>query len=356
MKYTHYSCTFWDFKKYTIFSFNRYFDHRIRALLRTFKNNKGVFKENYCKDYYWRVEVQQRGSLHLHGLFWLNDAPQWDRQECAKIEEVVKFIDAHVTTDVDRLTDNDLKDYQTHKHTRTCERELKGSKICRFNLPKPPMKRTEILFPLDETFSRSEINLHRQNFQKIKDSLNEMDAEAANITFEEFLQTLEMGPNEYLLAIRSSLKAETTFLQRKPRHMNGNAFNVIILELHRANMDIQFILNPYGLQNYLVNYLKKAMKGISKLLHDAIEETRRGNYSIQQKLLKISKYFVNGVEISAQEAAYTLLGLHMSESSVAVVFVNTFPPEKRVKMLKPKKELEKLPPNSTNIYCSSLLE
>lgn len=80
--------------------------------------------------------------------------------------------------------------------------------------------------------------------------------------------------------------------------------------LHRANMDIQFILNPYALVNYLVNYVLKSMKGISKIMHDTMEEIKKGNYTIKQKLAKISKEFINGVEISAQEASYILLGIY----------------------------------------------
>ena len=27
------------------------------------------------KDYFWRVEFQQRGSPHIHSLWWVEDAP-----------------------------------------------------------------------------------------------------------------------------------------------------------------------------------------------------------------------------------------------------------------------------------------
>lgn len=73
-------------------------------------------------------------------------------------------------------------------------------------------------------------------------------------------------------------------------------------------MDIQFVLNPYALCNYLVNYIQKSMKGISKFTNEAMKEIKAGNFTIREKLLKLSTQFVNGVEISAQEAAYILLG------------------------------------------------
>lgn len=46
----------------------------------------------------------------------------------------------------------------------------------------------------------------------------------------------------------------------------------------------------------------------------------------------------------------------MSQSSISSVFINTFPKEQRVKMLKSKKELGLEPPNSTNIYKSNMLD
>lgn len=95
--------------------------------------------------------------------------------------------------------------------------------------------------------------------------------------------------------------------------------------------------------------------GISKILRDAMEEVKEGNFSIRQKLLKISSKFVNGVEVSAQEAAYSLLGLHMSEASVGCIFINTFPPEQRVQMLKSQNELKKLDPLSRNVFRDNVI-
>lgn len=98
------------------------------------------------------------------------------------------------------------------------------------------------------------------------------------------------------------------------------------------------------------------MKGISNILREAMYEIKRGNYSIKQKLLKISSKFVNGVEVSAQEAAYTLFGLHMTECSVGNVFINTFPKNKRVQMLKSKSELQNLDPSSIEIFRKNMTD
>lgn len=276
-------------------------------------------------------------------------------------KEIIQFIDNYSTTNTKLLNDVNLEKLQIHKHKRTCHREIKGNRICRFKMPRPPMKETEILLPINEKkYTKEQKNIMKTNLKKIMDLLNHLyknsENQIMNYNYTEFLAELKMTHNEYILALRSHLKIETIFMKREVKNININVFNKTILELHQANMDIQFILNPYALCNYLVNYINKSMSGISKILREAIDEIKHGNYSIKQKLLKLSSSFVNGVEISAQEAAYSLLGLHMSQSSVATIFINTFPPNERVKILKSKKKLESMHKDSSNIFAENHLD
>lgn len=276
------------------------------------------------------------------------------------MNDIISFIDKYCSTDVNILSEPHLQYLQSHKHKYTCQREMKGTHVCRFNMPKPPMDRSTILMPLPVDFAESQKKYYKKIFRKIMDLLNYLydhkEDDIMQYNFEQFLNYLNINSEDYILALRSELKSETIFLKRKVAHININGFNKDILELHKANMDIQFILNPYSLCNYLVNYIQKSMAGISKILRDAIDDIKAGNMTIKQKLLKISSKFVNGVEVSAQEAAYTLLGLHMSEASRATIFINTFPPNERVKMLKSKKKMEMLPKNSTDIFALNHLD
>ena len=61
------------------------------------------------------------------------------------------------------------------------------------------------------------------------------------------------------------------------------------------------------------------------------------------------------MEISAQEAVYKVLQLPMRKSSRKVIFVNTAPPEDRVKLLKPMTELEEMDDDSEDVHCTGLL-
>lgn len=121
-------------------------------------------------------------------------------------------------------------------------------------------------------------------------------------------------------------------------------------------MDIQFILDPYGCLSYIINYVNKGNRGMSKLLRQACDEESNGNISTKQKLNKIGSCFINASEISAQEAVYFILSMRLSQSSRVPVFINTSSIEKRAKMIKTTDILRKLEPNSTNIFVSGLIE
>jgi hypothetical protein len=112
-------------------------------------------------------------------------------------------------------------------------------------------------------------------------------------------------------------------------------------------MDIQYILDPYACVKYCVTYLTKSFGGISKLLREIEADLRRGNKTLKEKIRTISNRFINSVEISAQEAAYLVLGLNLTNCSRDEVFINTGPSEERVKVLRPLDELKKLEPESS---------
>lgn len=86
----------------------------------------------------------------------------------------------------------------------------------------------------------------------------------------------------YKLALRSSLKKPQIFLRRKFSDRLLNAYNSDILRLHRANMDIQFILDAYACCSYIINYINKSNRGVSQLLRQAMDEINDGNFTIKQ--------------------------------------------------------------------------
>jgi hypothetical protein len=337
----------------------RYFDNRWRQLFKIMKKEGGVFGRHNVVLYYWRVEFQQRGSPHIHGMFWLKDAPKVDFENESSIPPVIEFIDQFVTTDVTNEELAPLIEYQKHKHGRSCQRELGGNSYCRFGIPFFPMPRTEILKPLPE--GTDNYSLHRENLKKIQSVLNfTFDSETIShlSIFDNFLSHTQVNLTyeEYIYALRSGLKKPQIFLKRCFNAICTNAYNKHILGMQRANIDIQFILDPYACCSYIINYINKSQRGISKLMRDAVDEIHNRNFTVRQKLQYIGNKFISGTEISAQEAVYCCLGIRLSEASNGEAYINTSLPQHRVKMLKPRQQLVNMAPDSTDIFVVGLIE
>ena len=155
-----------------------------------------------------------------------------------------------------------------------------------------------------------------------------------NITFDQFLNNLSLSENQYILAIRSSIRCATVFLRRTPMKIKVNNYNPLCLKAWRANMDLQYILDVYACASYIASYVTNSQRGMSELLRKACAEAQSGNQDFRQQVRTIGNKFLNAVEISAHEAVYICLGLSMRKSSRQVIFINTSPPDERVALLK----------------------
>ena len=285
-------------------------------------------------------------------LIRLKDAPQFGTDSDAK---VTSYIDHIITCKKPKDNEELLKlvARQVHRHSHTCRKNIKRE--CRFNYPQPPMRQTEILYPLDTDVAKTETKKHEDTWKSIKLYLDDIK-EGEDISFDELLLKLKVTEENYLLAIRSSINTPTVFLKRNPNELRINNYNPACLSAWRANMDIQYVLDVYACAVYIVNYISKAQKGMSKLLRQACTEAREGNSNIKQQVRDIGSKFVNNVEISAQEAVYIVLQLPMRKASREVIFINTSPPEDRVELLKPLNDIKDMEDDCEEIYTGGLLK
>ena len=134
-----------------------------------------------------------------------------------------------------------------------------------------------------------------------------------------------------------------------------NAHNEMILHLWKANMDLQYILDPYACVIYVVSYIGKAQRGMSKLLKDYMLRYKAGDTTIKERLRGIAHKFQNCTEISAQEVSYHLLSLPLSKCSRAM-YINTNPADKLVRILKSKPVLQGMSHDSEDILQPGLIE
>ena len=182
------------------------------------------------------------------------------------------------------------------------------------------------------------------------------DTDLNIVSIEHFLQNLSLTHDEYIIALRSWLKRATVFLQRNMNELRIKAHNETILYLWKANMDLQYILDPYACVVYVVSYIGKAQRGMSKLLKDALLHYKAGDTTIKERLRGIANKFQNCSEVSAQEVSYHLLSLPLSKCSRANLYINTGPADKRVRILKSKPILQGMPHDSEDILQAGLIE
>ncbi|KAL9983382.1 hypothetical protein ACROYT_G005544 [Oculina patagonica] len=329
----------------------RNFDYMVQRLIYDVLKSD-VMPVGEIADFFYRVEFQQRGSPHIHALLWIKNAPHF---ELSSNNEIIEFVDKYLTCENNTSVEMvDLVNLQTHRHAKTCNK--KGQKICRFNFPLPPMRTTMILSPLNkENLTDDELRDVKDQSDKIKESLDDMKY-GLDISFDEFLNKLSLTEEQYIRAVRFSLNRDTVLLKRAPCEIRINSYNSVLLRAWQANMDIQYVLDPYACAIYILSYITKGQRGMSRLLEAACEEAKSGNQNIRDRVRHIGNKFINAVEISAQEAVYLVLQMPLRRASRQFQFLNTCNSDERVVLLKTMDKIQQLPDNSENIESDNLLK
>lgn len=227
-------------------------------------------------------------------LIWLDGAPAFEDVMCESTEQadelkqaVCDFVDKVISYDrkwdgsphhdietkSNHKTWKELIKRQTHRHTSTCKRKRGGNDIvCRFNIPFPPMESTMILVSLYPSKYSVEVIKHFKALnQKIRNYLNEnlKTLAESDMTFYQFLEKVIIpSAIEYVHALRSVLKMNKIYIKRNPKEIMINNFNKKIISMFRSNMDIQFILDPYACCCYVVDYINKADRDMSKTIEE----------------------------------------------------------------------------------------
>lgn len=78
-----------------------------------------------------------------------------------------------------------------------------------------------------------------ENIKKINEKMLQFFKTNIKMDFIKVLEELEISEEEYIRAIRTSIKTETIFLKRNSFEVGINAYNIHLLNLIQSNMDIQ---------------------------------------------------------------------------------------------------------------------
>lgn len=316
------------------------FEHLVHVILKILCSpTVSPFKNHYVINYFYRIEFQNRGSPHCHSLLWLNEAP---KNILNNAEAIINLVDKLISVSPD--DSSGYVDKQTHKHTFTCTKNItrndaqnktgkSASSLCRFDIPFLPMKETKIIIPMNSNDSRRKE--YRKHYRRYQQSLEEFKFR----DIDDFFQFNGIHNYEFYETVLSAgIIRPRIFLKRHPNESHINNFNPFLLNTICANMDIQYILDEYSCATYVVEYVNKHERGMSDLQRRIIElQEKNPEFDFSDITRKLSIDLLNSIEMSSQEAAWFLLQLSMSKSSIKVQYINTVWPTDRERCRKPLK-------------------
>lgn len=133
-------------------------DHVTGAIYthRIFDVTLNVLKDKRCSqfrpyvvvNFFKRVEFQQRGSVHIHTILWLDNV---EEELCADMPRTLQMVESLLTLDTVLLR---RPRTQIHVHTHTCYK--RGRTKCRFGAPFMPSNETAIVVPFTPTEDEAE--------------------------------------------------------------------------------------------------------------------------------------------------------------------------------------------------------
>ena len=186
---------------------SRYFHHRVQKFFKYIIMGPHSPFGNVT-DYAHRTEFQKRGSPHIHGLLWIDNAPKFS---ISSDKEICEYIDSCISCSFDVLEEEkQFVKLQIHKHSRTCKKMVKRTATCRFGVPWPPMQETQILYPLGIE-NADEISVLQEHYKSLINKLNKLPEDVE--THESWLTYNGIDEDKYIHIIRSTLKGPKVFLK-----------------------------------------------------------------------------------------------------------------------------------------------
>ena len=312
----------------------RHFDARVKSFIKNILMGPGSDKVEY--EYYtYRVEMQQRGLPHIHGVAWLS-------KKCLKEhgihgdlidypEATIKLVDKLMSCSLDtgdEKLDKIVSEVQRHRHTRTCR---KYGRNCRFSFPKFPSKETLLARPLPDDMDEEEKKETMKEYSKILEKAHELlesDDLDEDMTVEEFIEKLDVTEEEYYRALKTSTSGTVLILKRQVKERYVNSYNPEILKALNCNTDFQVAFDAYAVATYMINYVSKDESGMTDFLKKVLKSTK--DMPNKEKIQQLKRCYLNNRQIGAPEAVYRLIqNLHLKDSNISTIFVQSGFPENR---------------------------
>jgi hypothetical protein len=114
----------------------------------------------------------------------------------------------------------------------------------------------------------------RDVLTKVNKVLSDDSVKLQDLTLTHLLTLAGVNEEEYYKALHYSKFGKSIVHQRESNALNINNYNKIILENWKANMDIQFVCDPYACISYIAAYVTKDERELSQMLKEAAKELR----------------------------------------------------------------------------------
>ena len=288
---------------------------------------------------------------HVHGVSWLNFTKaeeelylQHDKTFDLDSSELPTLIDqwsqCKLNTGNEKL-DKIVKEVNIHTHTDSCRK--KGT-YCRFDFPKLPSPRTLIAKPLSPDLPDDERQQKLKKAKGIKEKvLAVLDKAIENCwDLETLLKAADPKLDEKMYikdCLLVSERGATVILERQPCEAFVNNYNVNYMYAWQANMDIQVCTDPYAVVSYISDYISKPDAGLTRMMRTALAETK--GLLNDERIDYLKKAYLTHREICTSEAVYRISrGLHLRESNLKTVFIDSGFPQERSNLLRRVREDE----------------
>ncbi len=131
------------------------------------------------------------------------------------------------------------------------------------------------------------------------------------------------------------------FFKWNPKDIRTNLFNKHTKPLWEANINAQFILDPYA-TSYYTSYLTKVNKIVDQEIHLILNKCKHEQTQASQCIKILDNAFLNAQQIFSQQNTYNVIK-HFYHSTRSFQFTNTFEEQNRAFVLLPQKILQTLP-------------
>ena len=179
------------------------------------------------------------------------------------------FIDQYVKCNIpdDEELAQLVSEVQKHRHSATCRRHGK----CRFHYSHPPSPETVIARQSTAaTYPEEQAEQAVKALAAVRNILDDKDT-PEDISMDELLKA-KVSADMYLCGLKICSTGNSVVMKRKLSESWINTYNPDILREWKANMDLQYILDPYACVMYIAAYMLTSERSMGDLLKQVSKE------------------------------------------------------------------------------------